>query len=185
MHHLDPSCRLNATSSSRSCQHYYGPLMNNTCSLASFFLAAFACLLPTSANAQVTYGYDQPLSPWPVVSHVGNSGPLSFEQANAYSSSSAYSQANTYSQPLTFSQANTYSPGMYSQPNVYQQAITYSQPSIYSQPNITLVGGQSSATYSSIPAAPVEVAAPQLPVYSTPIQPPAAVQPQASVACST
>ena len=156
--------------------------MNNTCSLASFFLAAFACLLPTSANAQMIVSYDQSLAPMPIVSQFGNpvvDGPLTFSQANTYSTPPAYSPADVYSQPLTFSQANTYMP-----PPVYSQPHFYSPTTTYLQPNIAFDGVPSSG-HSSIPANTAEVVIPQPPVYSAPIESPSAIQPHVTARCST
>lgn len=156
--------------------------MNNTCSPAFFFLAAFACLFPASANAQMFVNYDQSLALLPVESQFQNTAvgaPLTFSQANMYSPQPAYAQANMYSQPLTFSQANTYSPG-----DTYAQANMYSSPNTYPQLNITSVEGQSNGIYSSIPASPVEIAIPQVPAYSAPIESHSPALPL-TVACST
>ena len=162
--------------------------MNNTCSLAFFSLAALACLLPVSANAQTYY---QSLPFLPVESQAVVGAPLTF------------SQANTYSQPLTFSQANMYSPqNVYSHANMYAQPLTFSQANSYSpgkaylEPNIVFVEQQSSSIYSSIPANTVELATPQLvatpelvatpqvPAFAAPIESHSPAQHQAA-ACST
>ena len=144
--------------------------MNNTCSLAFFSLAALACLLPVSANAQTSY---QSLPFLPVESQAVVGAPLTFSQANMYSPQHVYSHANMYAQPLTFSQANSYSPGK-----------------AYLEPNIVFVEQQSSSIYSSIPANTVELATPQLvatpqvPAFAAPIESHLPTQHQAA-ACST
>jgi len=140
--------------------------MNPNYKLPIFVLAALACLFPATANAQVIVNYDQSLSFWPAVSHVENTAsgtPLNFSQANAYTLPPAYSQADMYSQPLSYAQANMYSP-------------SYN----YRQPSMTLVEEQSSGIYSSTPAHAVEVAIPQVPTYSAPVQsyPPPLPQPE-------
>ena len=159
--------------------------MNNTCSLAFFSLAALACLLPVSANAQ-TYYQSQPFLP--VESHAVVGTPLSFSQADTYSSPPAYSQPHAYSQPLIYAQPNMYSqsqPLTFEQANQYTPLSNYAPPSTYPQLGITLVGGLSSGIHSSISPDPVEIATPQAPaVSSPPIESHSAIQPR-TAGCST
>ena len=173
--------------------------MNNTCSPV-FLLITIACLIPAIVNAQTSAYYIQSPTLLPVESHFvvpANDGPLTFSQANnytlqpTYSQPLTFSQSNMYSQAVTFSQANMYSqPLTFSQANKYSTPPTYSLPQTYSQsytapqPSITFGGAQSTAIPSWIPAAPVDVVTPELPVFSAPSESPSAM-PTHTVACNT
>lgn len=169
--------------------------MNSNYSLALFFVATLASLLPTSANAQTIVSHYQMFPEASGFASPAVDAPLTFEQANAYSSPSMYSQANSYLQPMTYSQADTYSPqqthwqaNMYFPPLVHSQQNAYSQPQLYTQPYSPpidlFVGGQVNGVHSSTPAPPVDFATPQLPVPSPPVHALPSVQP-AKVACHT
>lgn len=168
--------------------------MNSSYSLAVLFVAASASLIPISANAQTMVNHFYGLPSMPAPSGFESSAvdaPLTFEQANEYSSPSMYSQTDPYSQPLTYSQADTYSPQQtHWQPNTYfpplvnSQQSTYTQPQTYPQPTDLVVGGLVNGLHSSVRAAPANFATPQLTVPSPPVQSLPSVQP-AKVACHT